>query len=448
MGKLFGTDGIRGKANTYPMTADIALKIGQAAAKTFRNKKKRARILIGKDTRVSGYMIEYALTSGICSKGVDVLLVGPMPTPAIAHLTKSFAADCGIVISASHNSYEDNGIKFFGPDGFKLDDEKEKEIEGLALNNDFDTSNFSGEKIGKAYRIDDAAGRYIEFAKSSIRNKSLEGLKIVIDTANGAAYKIAPMIFDELGAEVIVVNNRPNGININKKCGATYPETIKHAVSQVKADVGIALDGDADRVIMVDENGEELDGDHIIAIAADYFKKKNRLIGNTVVSTVMSNLGLRKFLEEKDIGYVETKVGDRYVVEEMRKNGQVIGGEQSGHIIFSKYTTTGDGTITALQILNIMKKEDKKLSDLRKKLIKYPQVLKNVKVDNKVPLEEIEKLQLKIKEFEKKLGDEGRMLIRYSGTENLCRVMIEGKDEKEIEEMCDSLCKIIEEETR
>lgn len=442
--KLFGTDGVRGEANVYPITAEIALKIGQAAAKVFRNKKGRAKILIGKDTRVSGYMIEYALTSGICSKGVDVLLVGPMPTPAIAHLTKSFAADCGIVISASHNSYEDNGIKFFGPDGFKLDDETEKEIEDLALNNNFDTSEFTGDKIGKAHRIDDAAGRYIEFAKSSVRNNTLNGLKIVVDCANGAAYKIAPMIFDELGAQVIVINNRPNGTNINYNCGATHPEVIKRAVKQVKADVGIALDGDADRVIMVDEEGKELDGDNILAIAADYFKRKNNLPSNTVVATVMSNLGLKKFLENKEINFVETKVGDRYVVEEMRKNNYAIGGEQSGHIIFSKYTTTGDGTITALQILNIMKREGKKLSELRNLLHRYPQVIINIPVNVKKPIEDMTSLQTMIKNYE---SLDGRILIRYSGTENLCRVMLEGKNKKEITEIAEKLAKEIRKET-
>ncbi|MBR9675898.1 phosphoglucosamine mutase [Candidatus Woesearchaeota archaeon] len=445
MKKLFGTDGVRGLANTHPISAEIALRLGQAAAEIFRNGKPRPKILIGKDTRLSGYMIEYALTSGIISMGADVLLVGPMPTPAIAHLTKSFAADCGIVISASHNNFEDNGIKFFDKDGYKLNDEKEKMIENLVFGEKIETKNYVGEKIGRAHRIDAAAGRYIEFAKSTIKNKVLKGLRIVVDCANGAAYKIAPLIFEELGAQVIVLNNRPNGKNINMSCGALYPEIIKQRVLEEKADLGIALDGDADRVILVDEKGGVLDGDHILAILAEYLFEKKKLRNNIVVSTVMNNVGLKKFLEAKNIKLVQTAVGDRYVIEEMKNNDFVLGGEQSGHIILSDHTTTGDGTITALQILMILKEKKVRLSELRNKLVKYPQVLINVKVKEKKPLDELKETSYLVKDFSKNL--DGRILVRYSGTENLCRVMVEGSDEEEIKRIADTISKKIVEET-
>lgn len=444
--KLFGTDGIRGKANTYPMTADMALKIGQAVAKYFKKKvdhDKKTRILIGKDTRVSGYLIEYALTSGICSQGVDVLLVGPMPTPAIAHLTKSFAADAGIVISASHNPFDDNGIKFFDKKGFKLNDDTEDEIETLALNNNFSTSEFSGKKIGKVVRIDDAQGRYIEFAKSSIRNHSLKGLKIVLDCANGAAYKIAPLIFKELGAEVITLNNNPDGININENCGATHPEIIQKEVIKHDADVGIALDGDADRVILSDEKGNLLDGDKIIAIAATYLKKKEKLKNDLVITTVQSNLGLRNYLKTIGVNTIATPVGDRYVMETMKEKKSILGGEDSGHVIFSRYTTTGDGTISALQIMDIIKKEEKKLSEYKDIYSLYPHILKNLSVKEKIPLESWEEMQKLIREHEKQLSNNGRVLIRYSGTQNLIRVLVEGKDKKQVEKIVESFCNFI-----
>ena len=444
---FFGTDGIRGKANIFPMTADVALKVGMAAGVVFRNenKNKRTKIVIGKDTRISGYMIEYAITAGIVSMGVDVLLVGPMPTPAIAHLTKSFGADAGIVISASHNPYEDNGIKFFGKDGFKISITKEKEIESLILKNNFDTSMFSKELIGKAKRIDDAAGRYIEFSKASIQNMSLSGLKIVLDCANGAAYKIAPLIFEELGAQVITINNSPNGLNINENAGALHPKTISDKVKSLKANIGIALDGDADRIIVCDEKGEVLDGDEILAIASNYFlgeKDSNKV----VVATVMSNFGLEESLKNIGVKLVRTDVGDKYVIDSMRTLNAKIGGEQSGHIIFSDFASTGDGIISGLQILKIMKETGKKLSELKKVMKKYPQTLVNIRVKSKKPIESMTKIVKIINDSEKELKNEGRILVRYSGTENKCRVMVEGKNQKLIESIANNISDAIKKE--
>ncbi len=437
MAKLFGTDGIRGIVNQYPMTPELILKIGKAIAVTLNNGKKRPKILIGKDTRISGYMIESALTSGICSQGADVLLVGPMPTPAIAHLTKSFAADAGIVISASHNPSEHNGIKIFDNEGFKLSDKKEHEIEKLALSDNI--SNANGSKIGKAFRIEDAKGRYIEFAKNTVKNISLKGFKIVLDCANGAAYHIAPDIFKELGAEVIVLNNKPDGLNINLNCGALHPEIMKKSVLKEKADIGIALDGDADRVIMSDDNGNETDGDYMMAICAIEMKNNNRLNKNTVVATTMSNIGFEIAMKDKGIKVIRTDVGDRYVVEEMRLNKYSLGGEQSGHIVFFDNITTGDGTITALQILNIMKKTGKKLSELKECMAKFPQVIKNVEVKEKKPFEQMKGVMEDIDKSKKQLGNDGRIIVRYSGTENKARVMVEGKNEKEINEIADNI---------
>lgn len=427
--KLFGTDGIRGVANTHPMTADTALRLGQALAITLgEGQKKRKKVVIGKDTRLSGYMLEYALTSGLCSMGVDVYLVGPMPTPAIAHLTKSFAADAGIVISASHNPAQDNGIKIFSSDGFKLPDKMEEEIERLMEGDKQKTEHISGLKIGKAHRIDDARGRYIEFVKSAINNTSLKGLKVVIDCANGAAYAVAEDIFTELGAEVVMICATPNGLNINEQCGALHPHVISRAVLNSQADLGIALDGDADRVIIVDEKGEVVDGDHIMAIAALELKKENRLDKNTVVGTDYSNLGLELCLKKNGINLVRTKVGDRYIIEEMRKKGYVFGGEQSGHIIFYEHTTTGDGLITGLEIMNIMKKTQKKLSSLKQVMKPVPQVLVNIDVTEKKPLEKMPKVTKKIAEIMAKLKGKGRVLVRYSGTQDMCRVMVEGEN--------------------
>jgi len=426
--KLFGTDGIRGKANTYPMTPEMALRIGKSAALTLKNGKKYPKILIGKDTRLSGYILETALTSGICSMGSDVLLVGPMPTPAIAHLTKSLCADAAIVISASHNPAEDNGIKFFSSKGIKLPDEVELEMEKHIFSTDICAEHISGNSIGKATRIDDAPGRYIEFAKSSVNNINLSGLKVVLDCANGAAYKVAPMIFRELGAELVVLNNTPDGLNINDNCGSTHLDVTKAAVLGHNADIGISLDGDADRVLIVDEQGKEFDGDHVMALCALSLKEKGMLTKNTIVGTVMSNFGLEKFCKKNDMVLVRTDVGDRYVIDEMLKNGYNFGGEQSGHIIFSDFNTTGDGIITALQILKILKEKKKKLSQFTDLFEKTPQILLNVKVKQKPPLGSISQVKKVMAESETKIKGKGRILVRYSGTENICRVMVESID--------------------
>lgn len=446
MNKLFGTDGVRGTANIYPMTADIALKLGMAAAIVFKNgNNRRTKILIGKDTRLSGYMLENAITAGLTAMGIDVFLVGPMPTPAIARLTKSFAADAGIVISASHNQAKDNGIKFFDSNGLKLSEELEKKIEKLVLENNFDTSKVIGKNIGKAKRIDDAAGRYIEYAKGTILNISLKGYKIVLDCANGAAYKIAPMIFRELGAEVIVLNNKPDGLNINKDSGALFPDRLKERIILEKADIGIALDGDADRIILIDDKGEIIDGDEIISILTKFFVDNNRLKNKVVVTTVMSNIGLEISLKNLGVDLIRTQVGDKYVSEKMRKVNSLIGGEQSGHIIISKYSTTGDGVITGLQILRVMKKTSKSLSKLKNIMKKYPQLLKNVNVKEKVPIKKLKAFDT-IKKYEDQLGSEGRILVRYSGTENKCRVMVEGKQEESIKKIAKDITHEIKEE--
>jgi phosphoglucosamine mutase len=447
MAKLFGTDGVRGKANTYPITAEIAMKLGKAAAIVLRKKDKDKPVfLIGKDTRLSGYMLENALTSGLTSMGADVFLVGPMPTPAVAHLTRSFAADAGIMISASHNPSDDNGIKFFDSIGHKLPDSVEEEIEKLVLSSELNTEHITSKEIGRAYRIDDAQGRYIEFAKGSINNLSLKGLKIVLDCANGAAYKVAPLIFKELGAEVIVLSNTPDGNNINKNCGALFPEVVKAKVLEIKADCGITLDGDADRIIMCDERGNIIDGDHIIAIAAISFLEKKKLQKDTVVVTAYTNLAFDELIKNHGGKIIRTKNGDRYVIEEMLKGGYNVGGEFSGHIIFSDFNSTGDGIIAGLQILGIMKDKNKRLSELAKALSKYPQVTINVKVKDKKPLEKMEKVQVEIKNAQKILGDKGRHLVRYSGTENLARVMIEGKDEKVIKILAEKIADAIKKE--
>jgi phosphoglucosamine mutase len=429
------------------MTADIALKLGQASAIVFRKHAKDSNItcLIGKDTRKSGYIFEYALTAGLCSMGVNVYLVGPMPTPAIAHLTKSFAADFGIVISASHNPASDNGIKFFDGDGFKLPDSVQEEIEKLVASS-IDTSAINGIHVGKATRIDDAAGRYIEFTKNSIKNMSLEGLRVVLDCANGAAYKVAPPIFRELGAEVTVLNNTPDGLNINHECGSQYPESVKAAVLGHRADIGIALDGDADRVILVDEKGNIVDGDAIVGICALDLKRRGKLNKDTIVGTVMTNMGLDAALKKHGIKVVRTDVGDQHVIEEMRKNNYSLGGEQSGHIIFFSRSTTGDGALSALQVLALMKTSGKKLSELSKFVAHYPQVLKNVAVREKKPLDQIKSVSKAIKDAETILGDEGRILVRYSGTEKKCRVMLEGKDKDKIERIADSIAEKVKAE--
>lgn len=444
MRKLFGTDGVRGTANVHPMTTEMAMKIGRAAAHVFKNGGARHRIVIGKDTRVSGYMLESALTSGICSMGVDVLLVGPLPTPGIAFITRSLRADAGVVISASHNPFEDNGIKFFSRDGLKLPDEQELRIEGLISSGEIDHIRPTKDEVGKAFRIDDAVGRYIESVKSTFpKGMTLEGMKVVMDCANGAAYKVTPLVLRELGADVFVLNDKPNGTNINAGCGSLHPEVIQHAVIEQGADIGVAHDGDADRVIFCDEKGREFDGDKVMALCALDMKKRKALARNTVVATVMSNLGLELALKKAGINLVRTAVGDRYVVEEMLREGYNLGGEQSGHIVFMDYNTTGDGVITALQVLSIMKRSRKKLSELAKVMTTYPQVLVNVKVREKRDIMEVPLLAKKIMEAQTSLDGTGRLLIRYSGTEPKLRIMAEGKDRVLIEAMVNNIAEAV-----
>ncbi|MBI2548000.1 phosphoglucosamine mutase [Candidatus Woesearchaeota archaeon] len=446
--KLFGTDGIRGKANVYPMTPEVALRLGKSFAKAFvvkecAQRQHHHRVIIGKDTRLSGYMFETALTAGLISMGVDVLLVGPMPTPGLAHLTKSFAADAGIVISASHNPAHDNGIKFFTDDGYKLSDAAEEAIEQVFFAEEITCDHIGTNQLGKAYHIEDARGRYSEFLKHTIQNHSLVGLKIVLDCANGAAYRITPSVLRELGAEVIVIHNTPNGLNINDTCGALHPQVIRNTVLKEKADMGIALDGDADRVVFVDEKGENVDGDQVMALCAAALQKEGRLHKNTLVTTVMSNVGLKVAMRSLGITVVETDVGDRYVIDEMRKHHYTFGGEQSGHIIFGEYSTTGDGTLTALQVLRLMHEKKEKLSTLLKGMRKYPQVLINVEVPEKKPLEQIPGLNQEIQHITKELGDNGRLLVRYSGTEKKLRIMVEGKNQKSIQQDAERIAALV-----
>lgn len=445
--RLFGTDGIRGVANKYPITPEMALKLGKAAAVVFSKSKakkpnkadNKAKILIGKDTRISGYILETALTSGICSMGVDVLLVGPIPTPAISYLTRELKAEAGIVISASHNPAADNGIKFFSGQGIKVSDEIELEIEKLVFSDGIE--GVSVKELGKAYRIDDARTRYIKLAKNSINNK-IDSLKIVLDCANGSAYAVAPIIFKDLVADVIVLNDKPNGLNINLNCGALYPANISQAVKKHKADVSIALDGDADRVVMCDEKGRILDGDDLLSICAIDLKNKGMLRNNTIVATVMSNLGVEEDLKNHSIKIIRTKVGDRYVIDTMLEKGLNLGGEQAGHIIFSDYNPTGDGIIAALQVLSIMKKTGRKLSELSN-FTKYPQVLLNIKVKEKRDFKKMPKVYKMIRNAEKELNNTGRVFVRYSGTEDLARIMIEGRNQKKIMEIAKSIAKEI-----
>ena len=420
--KLFGTDGVRGRANSWPMTAELALKLGAAAGRYFRRDQNEHRVVIGKDTRRSGYMIEYALTAGFTSTGMDVFLLGPVPTPAIGYLTHSLRADVGVMISASHNPAHDNGIKLFGPDGFKLSDEAEAEIEhllhaGVAL--------AAPENIGRAKRFEDARGRYVEYAKTTFPRNRLDGLKIVLDCANGAAYKTAPAVLWELGAEVIPLGVDPNGYNINDACGSTHPEAAAAKVLETGADIGICLDGDADRVVLVDERGKVADGDQIMALIATRWAEEGRLAGNTLVATVMSNLGLERHLNARGIDLKRTSVGDRYVVEEMRTGGFNLGGEQSGHVVMTDYATTGDGLIGALQFLGCMIKTGQKASTLARVFDPVPQKLVNVRYgEGKTPLS-ADAVQQAIAQAENRLGNDGRLLIRKSGTEPLIRVMAE-----------------------
>ena len=426
--KLFGTDGIRGRANAEPMTPELALRLGRAITLVSRRGKSRApRIVIGKDTRLSGYMLETALAAGICAMGGRVMLSGPIPTPAIANLTQSMRADAGVVISASHNPFADNGIKIFGPDGFKLPDSEELEIEKLLATSKLDTQGKTGAGIGRAERFDHAIGRYIVYAKSTFpKELALDGLKIVVDAAHGAAYRVAPAVFAELGAEVIELGCHPNGVNINRNCGALHPEHVAAEVKRKGAALGVALDGDADRVIFVDEKGQIVDGDAIMALCGTRMLKQKRLQKKTLVTTIMSNMGLERALEAAGGKVKRTNVGDRYVVEEMRRSGYNFGGEQSGHLIFLDHATTGDGTVAALQVIAIMLQEQRPLSELARVMQRVPQVLESVKLPARRPLEEMPELGKRILLAEKKLGKDGRVVVRWSGTEAKLRLMVEG----------------------
>ena len=439
--KYFGTDGVRGLANTFPMTPDIALKLGAAAGRHFRKDQKQHRVVIGKDTRRSSYMFENALTAGFTSTGMDVYLLGPVPTPAVGVLTRSMRADVGVMISASHNSYLDNGIKFFGPDGFKLSDKVELKIEEL-LDNDIEYAD--SQNIGMAKRIDDALGRYMEFAKSAFpRKKLLNGLKVVVDCANGAAYKAAPIVLWELGAEVISIGVDPNGYNINKDCGSTYPQNAANAVIEHGADVGICLDGDADRLILIDDKGNIADGDQLMGLIASQWSSKGQLAKNTLVATVMSNMGLERHLNSLDIKLLRTNVGDRYVVEEMQRSGYNLGGEQSGHIVMTDYATTGDGLMAALQFLNALVESKCSSSELVKVFEPMPQLLKNVRLNNTFSLDNL-KVQDSIKAGEDAFGSIGRLLIRKSGTEPLLRVMGECEDPKLLKSVVENIVETVD----
>ncbi len=425
--RLFGTDGVRGTANIEPMTSETVLRLGRALAHVVKEQPHRHRIIIGKDTRLSGYMIESALTSGICSMGVDVMLVGPLPTPGIAFLTRSMRADAGVVISASHNPFQDNGIKFFDSTGFKLPDETEREIERLLSEDEIAHLRPTATEVGKAHRMDDATGRFNVFLKSTFpRDLTLEGIKIVIDCANGAGYRVGPEVLDELGADVVSVGVEPNGENINDGCGAMYPELLAKRVLEEGATVGVAIDGDGDRLICVDEKGDVVDGDELLAIIGLAMQAAGELANDVIVATVMSNLGLEVALRERGVKLVRVAVGDRYVVEEMRRGGYILGGEQSGHLVCLDQSTTGDGLLTALRVLALMVSTGKPLSELRSVMERFPQRLVNVTVRERRDLEEVPEVGRAIERATGELGDRGRVLVRYSGTEPLLRVMVEG----------------------
>ena len=440
--KLFGTDGIRGLANAGSMTPETAFRLGAAIAWQARQRAKRPpRVIIGKDTRISGYMLETALASGVCALGGRVLLSGPLPTPAIAHITQSMRADAGIVVSASHNAFEDNGIKIFGADGFKLPDEAEAELERLMLGTVLDTKRPTGIHVGRAERLEDAWGRYVSFVKGTFpQSLSLEGLKIDVDAAHGASYRVAPAVFAELGATVHAIGVKPNGRNINAGCGAMHPEHVAAEVRKRKADLGVALDGDADRVIVIDDRGDEVDGDHVMALCATRMLREKRLAKKTLVATVMSNLGLEVALKREGGKLARCAVGDRYVVELMRKHGYNLGGEQSGHLVFLDHATTGDGLVAALQLLAIVLREGRPLSELAHDVMeRVPQVLVNVTLRERRALDEMATAARAIRAAEKKLGDEGRVLVRWSGTEPKLRVMVEGPDERVIRGLADDI---------
>jgi len=440
--KYFGTDGIRGTANIHPMTPEVAMRVGMAVGVAFHRGGHRHRVVIGKDTRLSGYMLENALVAGFTAAGVDVFLLGPVPTPAVAMLTRSLRADIGVMISASHNPYEDNGIKLFGPDGYKLSDGLELEIEKLIDENLTGRLAKAG-KVGRAKRVEGDLYRYIEFAKRTYpKDLTLAGLRVVVDCANGAGYKAAPAALWELGAEVVTINNEPDGLNINMECGSTNPIGLSKKVHEVRADLGIALDGDADRVLIIDEKGKVVDGDQLMALIAESWHADGRLTGGGIVATVMSNLGLERFLQAKGLELARTKVGDRYVVEHMREHGFNVGGEQSGHIVLSDYSTTGDGLVSALQVLACIQAAGKPASEVCRKFEPVPQVLKNVRFRGGKPLENTE-VQSAIDEGRNRLGDTGRLVIRPSGTEPVIRVMAEGDDRGMVEQVVDEIVNAI-----
>ena len=440
--RYFGTDGIRGQSNIFPMTPDLAMRVGIAVGTIFRRGSHRHRVVIGKDTRLSGYMLENAMVAGFTAAGIDAFVLGPIPTPAVAMLTRSLRADIGVMISASHNPFEDNGIKLFGPDGYKLSDEMEGQIEEL-LEKDMTAQLAKSQEIGRAKRVEGDIYRYIEHAKRTLpRDVTLQGLRVAIDCANGAAYKVAPLALWELGADVVTIGNEPNGININLDCGSTHPETLQKKVHEVRADIGIALDGDADRVLIVDEHGKIVDGDQLMAVIADSWAAEGMLNGDGIVATVMSNLGLERYLRGRSLNLHRTKVGDRYVVEHMRQHGFNVGGEQSGHIVLSDFGTTGDGLVAALQILACVKRQGKSVSEVCHRFDPVPQVLKNVRVSSGMSLDNVTVRQA-IADAEAELAKNGRLLIRPSGTEPLIRVMAEGDDRQQVERIVDELISVI-----
>lgn len=444
MGKLFGTDGVRGEANRYPMNAEIAFTLGQAIVYILKKGRYRPRIVIGKDTRISGYMLEGAFESGITSMGGNPYMLGVLPTPGIAFIAQSMRADAGIVISASHNPYQDNGIKIFSGNGFKLSDEQEERIEELMLSNTLHTLVAPVKDMGQAFRLDDVNGRYIVFLKNTFpRDLSMEGMKIVMDTANGATYRIAPEMFWELGADVEAIHNIPNGININDKCGSQYTEDLRKRVVDKGAAIGLAFDGDGDRLIAVDEKGKEITGDQILLICAKMLKEQDKLKNDLVVGTVMSNLGLRIACEKYGFNYHASKVGDRYVLEDMLRLGGVLGGEESGHTIFLDHHTTGDGIITAVQLIAAMVRSGKPLSELAAMMDIYPQCLINVVVKSKPDISTVPQIIKSIKGVEKKLGNSGRVLVRYSGTQNMCRVMVEGPSVDVTDKYCEEIADVV-----
>ncbi len=442
--RLFGTDGIRGKANEYPMLPDLMLRLGQALGLYFKKNYSKPRIAIGKDTRISGYMLEQALSSGICSVGVDTLFLGPVPTPGIAYLTRGLRTNAGVVISASHNSFQDNGVKIFSADGYKLPDHIELEIEEMVFAGVDPSALSLGDAVGRTRRVDDALGQYAVFLKEQFpKELSLDGLRIVLDCANGASYRVAPKVFKELGAEVFLVGVEPNGSNINDQCGALYPQKLAELVSLYKANIGFAFDGDADRLIVVDDKGEVLDGDEIMAICGLSYLERGLLKGNTVVATLMSNMGLELALKKKGASLLRTQVGDRYVVEQMRKGGYTLGGEQSGHLIFRDSSTTGDGILAALKLLAVMLEKGRSASELKLCMEKFPQVTQSVLVKEKVALEDLPEATKVLQSIEKKIGEKGRVLFRYSGTENKARLMLEGPHQDELKKMADHFIEVL-----